>query len=73
MMRGMLAQLSPSEEGTLLRIGFGADGDLDQAHLRRLLQLDLVEWSGWAWRLTTLGRRRYEGLVVRDENLKPAA
>jgi hypothetical protein len=62
-MRSMLAPLSPHEEATLRRIGFGTEGELDTRCVRRLLQLDLIEWSGWTWRLTAFGRQRYASLV----------
>lgn len=63
-MRGMLAPLSPNEEATLRRIAFGSEGTLDPVHIRRLLQLDLIEWGGWAWRLTSLGRHRHGALIA---------
>ena len=59
-MSGMLAALSPHEENTFRRIHFGAEGDLDPAHVRRLLQLELVEWTGAAWRVTAMGRQRLD-------------
>ena len=62
-MRGMIAPLSLNEETTLRRVGFGTEGDLDPRHVRRLLQLELIEWNGWTWRLTSLGRRRYDSVV----------
>jgi hypothetical protein len=61
-MRGMLAALSPHEENTFRRIQFGTEGDLDPAHVRRLLQLELVEWTGATWRLTEMGRQRLDTL-----------
>ena len=61
-MRGMLAHLSPNEERTLRQIGFGPEGKVDALHIRRLLQLELIDWSGWNWCLTVLGRNRYEML-----------
>jgi hypothetical protein len=63
-MRGMLAPLSTHEEAALRKIGFGNSDPLAPAHLRRLLHLELVEWAGHTWRLTHVGRRRYESLVV---------
>jgi hypothetical protein len=72
-MRGMLAPLSPHEEATLLRIGFGTEAALDAWHLRRLLQLDLIEWNGVRWALTTQGRGRYDGIVVSNSAARPAA
>jgi hypothetical protein len=74
MMRSMLAPLSPNEEIALRRIGFGTEGDLDPLHLRRLLQLELIEWNGWKWQLTSQGRRRYESLVIQpNASARPAA
>ena len=73
-MRGLLAPLSLNEETTLRRVGFGTEGDLDPLHVRRLLRLELIEWSGWNWRLTSLGRLRYDSLVFdQGHRLKPAA
>lgn len=66
-MRSLLAPLSPNEENTLRRVGFGTEGHLDASHLRRLLQLELIEWSGWNWQLTAVGRLRYDGLVSGDD------
>jgi hypothetical protein len=73
-MRGLLAQLSPHEEAALRKIGFGSGDALDQAHVRRLLQLELIEWSGCDWRLTATGRQRYDRLVNKvTTSVKPAA
>jgi hypothetical protein len=73
-MRSMRAPLSPNEEATLRRIGFGTEGELDTRCVRRLLQLELIEWSGWTWRLTEVGRQRYEVLILGGGNsFKPAA
>jgi len=63
-MRSMLAPLSAHEEAALRKIGFGSSDALEPAHVRRLLQLELVKWSGQGWRLTPVGRQRYECLVV---------
>ena len=71
-MRGMLAPLSTHEEATLRRIGFGGADPFEPAHLRRLLQLDLIEWTGHRWRLTIIGQQRYESLVI-DVGQRPAA
>jgi hypothetical protein len=38
------------------------EGDLNAAHVRRLLQLELVEWTGATWRLTEMGRQRLDTL-----------
>ena len=70
-MRGMLAPLSTHEEGALRKIGFGSEDPLEPAHVRRLLQLELVEWAGHTWRLTPVGRRRYETLVT--DVVRPSA
>ena len=71
-MRGMLAPLSTHEEATLRKIGFGSSDSFEPAHVRRLLQLDLIEWAGHRWQLTVVGRQRYEGLVL-DMGQRPAA
>jgi hypothetical protein len=71
-MRSLLAPLSTHEETTLRKIGFGSADPLDPAHVRRLLQLELIEWAGHRWRLTAVGRQRYEGLV-NDVGQRPAA
>ncbi len=62
-MRSMLAPLSPHEEAALRKIGFGSSDPVEPSHIRRLLQLELVEWGGHCWQLTPVGRQRYEGLV----------
>lgn len=62
-MRGLLAPLSTHEEAALRKVGFGSADSLEPAHVRRLLQLELIERVGCAWRLTPLGRRRYDALV----------
>jgi hypothetical protein len=59
----MLAPLSPNEEATLRRIGLSAQGQFDPQRIQRLLQLGLVEWTGWRWQLTAVGRRRYGNMV----------
>jgi len=69
-MRGMLAPLSPHEEIVLRKVGFGDLGPLGPDHIRRLLQLDLIEWNGWRWTLTVTGQRRY-GAMVSDEVANP--
>ena len=61
----MIAPLSPREENTFRRMHFGPEGDLDPFHVRRLVQLDLIEQDAGTWRLTAVGNRRYEKLVVR--------
>ena len=63
-MRSMLAPLSPHEEAALRKIGFGSTDPLEPAHVRRLLQLELIEWGGHRWQLTSVGRQRHETLVV---------
>lgn len=65
-MRGMLAPLSPHEATALAKIGFGGGGPLDPEHIRRLLQLELIEWNGWRWALTETGRKRYDSMVCDD-------
>lgn len=67
-MKGLSAPLSPFEETALKKIGFGSDDIAGPAHLRRLLQLELVEWNGVRLVLTAAGRQRYEGLVVEQGN-----
>ena len=62
-MRSMLSPLSPHEEAALRKIGFGGSDPLEPSHIRRLLQLELVEWGGHAWHLTPVGRERYEAVV----------
>jgi hypothetical protein len=62
-MRGMLAPLTRREEAALRKIGFGSGDPLEPAHVRRLLQLELIAWNGWRWSLTETGRRRYEAIV----------
>jgi hypothetical protein len=71
-MRSLLAPLSTHEETTLRKIGFGSADPFDPAHVRRLLQLELIEWAGHRWRLTGVGRQRYESLV-NDVCQRPAA
>ena len=70
-MRSMLAPLSPNEEATLRRIGFGTGGELDARYVQHLLQLELIQWSGWTWRLTAVGRQRYERLAL--DLVRPSA
>ncbi len=72
-MRGMLALLSPHEETTLRRIAFGSEGTLDPVHVRRLLKLGLIEWTGWRWQLTSLGRQRHDALVAESTGQPKAA
>jgi hypothetical protein len=72
-MRGMLAPLSPHEETTLRRIAFGSEGALEPAHIRHLLQLDLIEWTDGGWRLTSLGRQRHDALVAESVRQPKAA
>ena len=63
-MRGLEALLGRHEEAALRKIRFGLIDALKPEHVRRLLQLELVEWHCGSWHLTTLGRQRYETLVV---------
>lgn len=71
-MRGMLAPLSAHEEAALRKIGFGSSDSVEPAHVRRLLQLELIKWTGRDWGLTVVGRQRYESLVI-DAGQRPAA
>ena len=66
-MRELLAPLSPNEETALRKIGFGDREPLAPEHIRRLLQLDLIEWNGWRWTLTGTGQRRHDGLVSNED------
>ncbi len=63
-MKSLLAPLTRKEESALRKIGFGSFDPIEPAHLRRLLQLELIEWTGHAWRLTAVGHRRYTTLVT---------
>ena len=63
-MRGLEALLSRHEEAALRKIGFGLIDPLAPEHVRRLFQLELIEWHSGHWHLTSLGRQRYETLVV---------
>ncbi|MBL6613058.1 MAG: hypothetical protein ISP49_11715 [Reyranella sp.] len=62
-MKGMLA-ISPQQETALRKIEVGDRGSLDPDLIRRLLQLDLTEWNGWRWHLTTVGRQGYDFLLA---------
>jgi len=62
-MRGMLAPLNRHEEAALRKIGLGIKETIEPIHLRRLQQLELVQWDGHSWQLTGVGRQRYESLV----------
>lgn len=63
MTQGLLAQLSPNEEVTLRRIAFAVGGErLPNKHVRHLERLNLIERFSASWRLTALGRQRYESL-----------
>jgi len=35
-------------------------------HIRRLLQLDLIEWNGWRWTLTATGQQRYADVTSNE-------
>jgi hypothetical protein len=64
-MRGTLAPLSPQEETALRKVGFGSAGPpADPDHIHRLLQVRLIEWNGWRWQLTPVGRQHYDSLVT---------
>ena len=60
MERGLLVELSPHEETTLLRIANRDDGpnDLREHDLSRLRLLGLVEAKRKGFGLTTLGKQR---------------
>ena len=62
-MRGLEAPLSRHEETALRKIGLGSTDPLQPDHIRRLSQLGLIEWDGWDWRLTAVGRQRYDDMV----------
>ena len=70
-MRGLLAPLTSSERSALIAIGFGPTRPLDARDLRRLLHLQLIEWDGWKWHLTALGRLRYHMLVHDRSSVSP--
>lgn len=72
-MRGLLAPLSPHEEITLRKVGFGEREPLAAEHIRRLLQLDLIEWNDWRWSLTETGRRRYDAIVLEQPGARGAS
>lgn len=69
-MRGMLAPLSPHEEIALRKVGYGDRGPLEPDHIRRLSQLDLIEWDGSRWTLTATGEQRHAA-VTSDEVPNP--
>ena len=61
-MRGISSPLSQFEETTLRKVAAGDEDSLDPRHVRRLVQLDLIEWDGARWGLTPTGRRRHDSL-----------
>ena len=63
-MRGLEALLSRHEEAALRKIGFASNDALQPEHIRRLRNLELIEWQLGRWHLTMLGRQRYETLVI---------
>ncbi len=65
-MRGLLAPLSPHEGTALRKVGSGGLEPLAPEHIRRLLQLDLIEWNGRRWALTETGQRRHGAMVSED-------
>lgn len=67
MVRGLLAELSPHERNTLLRIANGDDRSdaLNPGHITRLLSLALIEANGPIYALTTMGKQRVERLGFR--------
>ena len=62
-MTGLRTPLSRYEEVALCKVGFGSRDSLELQHVRQLLQLDLIQWSGLSWYLTPLGRQRYDSLI----------
>ncbi len=62
-MRGSIAPLSRFEGAALRKVGFGSDDVLAPEHVRRLIQLNLIQWNGLRWVLTPIGRERYDLLV----------
>jgi hypothetical protein len=60
-MRGLLAPLSPNEEVALRRVAMGST-KLPAQHLKHLEQLKLIEAHKGGYRLTPLGRQRYNRL-----------
>lgn len=70
-MKGILAPLSTHEEAALRKVGFGSDDELAPAHVRRLLNLQLIGRAGDTWQLTPIGRQRYGTLVI--DTGRPAA
>jgi hypothetical protein len=44
-MMGMLAPLNSHQEEALRNIGIGSAEPLDPVHVRRLLQLELIDWG----------------------------
>ncbi len=65
--KSMRAPLSPHEETALRKVGFGSGDQLELAHVRRLLHLDLIEWNGRQWSLTEAGRRRYSSVASSEQ------
>ena len=65
-MRGMLVQLSPHEEAALRKIGADSADPIRPDHIRRLLQLGLIEGDGRRWSLTEVGCHRHDSLVADD-------
>jgi hypothetical protein len=64
MAHGLHAELSPNEEVTLRCIALATGGErYAEAHLHRLAQLNLIESARGSWRLTALGRQRYDSLT----------
>jgi hypothetical protein len=61
-MKGMFAQLGPTEEVALRRVALGFGHGVASGHIRRLKDLHLIEEDKTSWRLTALGQQRYESL-----------
>ena len=73
-MNQTFAPLRPLEETALRRIARrSGKRELDIVQLRRLLQLQLIEWRGSSWRPTLLGRRHLNVTATKPDNVKPAA
>ncbi|MFZ5780921.1 MAG: hypothetical protein ACOY4R_12055 [Pseudomonadota bacterium] len=61
MASGLHTLLTPEDEILLRRVALGSQG-LDTKKLARLSSLALVERAGNGWRLTPLGRHRFDSL-----------
>ena len=61
-MKGMFAQLGPTEEVALRRVALGFGHGVASGHIRRLKDLHLIEEDKTSWRLTALGQQRFDSL-----------